>query len=109
MVSSSSSGDVDRCRVQAVPLLGLLDLQGRAPAEDVGHQAAVPGIQVLHHHEGRRKVRGQGRQHLAQGRQPARRGRQGHDVKGRAREAHRRVVFLSFYHGLITPLQHPNI
>ena len=49
-------GDINGSRLQAIPIFGLLNLKGGAPAENVGHQAAVSGVQVLDHHHDRRKA-----------------------------------------------------
>jgi hypothetical protein len=34
----------------------LFDSQGSAPGHDIGHQAAMPGIEVLHYKDSRWKI-----------------------------------------------------
>ena len=81
--------DEDRRWMQAVLLLSLFDLQGCTPAQDVSHEAAVPGVQMLHDDQGCRKVGRQVSQNPAQGSQAARRSGQGHDIESRFREDRR--------------------
>jgi hypothetical protein len=52
--------------LQGVALVRLPDAEGGALAEDLGQQAAVARIHVLHHHQRGRKIGGQGAKHLAQ-------------------------------------------
>src|SRR5262249_26089536 len=64
--------------------LRLLDGQGAAPAQDIGHEAPVTRIEVLHDDDRGRKVVRERRQDLTQCFEAARGGRDGDDFEGRA-------------------------
>ena len=69
-------------RANLVPFGGLHDLERRPPAENVGHQAAVTRVEVLHDDDGSGEVPWEVPQYLAQrGNATSRRG-QRDDVKG---------------------------
>lgn len=72
-----------RCRgMHEISLFRLFDLEWSTPAEYVSHQTAMSGIEVLHDHNGGRKVSRKSGQHFAQRLEAARRGGKRYDVKG---------------------------
>ena len=57
--------DVSACpAASASPSRACLTMQRGAPAEDLGHQAAVARVEVLHHHQRGGKIRAAGRRAL---------------------------------------------
>jgi hypothetical protein len=66
-----------------IAFLRFLDRQQGTPGQDIRNQAAMARVEVLHHDNGGRKTERQGRQHLTDGRQPARRRRQRHNFERR--------------------------
>jgi len=60
--------------LKLVGFLGLLHRERAATAEDIGHEASVTRIEMLHDDDRGRKVRRQRRQDLAQRLEAARRG-----------------------------------
>jgi hypothetical protein len=65
---------------------GLHHAERRAPPENVGHQAAVPRVEVLHDDDRSGKIRRQITQDLAQSRNATSRRGQGDHVEGRTRK-----------------------
>jgi len=61
------SGDVDPASPEAVPLLGLLDVQVGVAAQEARELAGEVGGEVLDDEDGREEVGGQGGQDQAEG------------------------------------------
>src|SRR5205807_3958262 len=74
--------DMDHPGPQWFTVLRLFHPQGGAAAEDVRHEAAVPGIQVLDHGNRSGEVGRQARKDMAQRIQSAGRGRDRDDIEG---------------------------
>ena len=73
--------DEDGSALQVVAVFGLLDTQRGAPRQDLGHQAAVPRVEVLDDGDRGGKIRRQRREDLAQCPQPSGGGRDGDGVE----------------------------
>ena len=58
---------IGRRRLELGPFGGLLDAQLRAAPQDVRHQAAMAGVEMLDDHDGEAEVRRQRAQNLADG------------------------------------------
>src|SRR2546421_8927086 len=74
--------DVHAARPDSVGLPCLDDVKWSPAAEDVRHEASMPGIEVLDHDDRRAKIRRQAGQDLSKGSQPTGRSGHRHDVEG---------------------------
>src|SRR5262249_50688400 len=75
--------------LESITVRRLLHTHRRAAAENVGHEASVMRIEVLHHGDGGRKVRGQRREKYLQSAEPTGRRRDRDHVQAWSR--HRRA------------------
>jgi hypothetical protein len=81
-------GEIHGPRHGKVALLRLRHLERGAPPENARHQAAMARVEVLDHDDGRRKVRRQRNQHLAERIETAGGRRHGDDLKLRCAGVH---------------------